>query len=69
MISDSGFRREQRGLSFSLKLLNILHMDPLLLLAILLLTATGLGVLYSAGDQSIDLINRQATRLFLAFLP
>ena len=68
MITDNGFRRDQGGISFSLRMLNILHMDPLLLLAILLLTATGLGVLYSAGDQSIELINRQATRLFLAFL-
>ena len=67
MITDNGFRREQGGISFSLRLLNLLHMDPLLLLAIVLLTVTGLGVLYSAGDQSIDLINRQATRLFLAF--
>ena len=39
-----------------------------MLFGILLLTATGLGVLYSAGDQSIELINRQTTRLFLAFL-
>jgi rod shape determining protein RodA len=68
MMTDNGFRREQGGISFSLKLLNLLHMDPLLLLAIVLLTVTGLGVLYSAGGQSIDLINRQATRLFLAFV-
>jgi len=68
MMTDNGFKREQGGISFSLKVLNLLHMDPLLLLGILLLTATGLGVLYSAGDQSIDLINRQATRLVLAFV-
>ena len=68
MITDSGFKREQGGLSFSIRLLNVLHLDPLLLLGIFLLTLTGLGVLYSAGDQSLDLINRQATRLFLAFI-
>ena len=67
MLSD-GFRSDQRGISFSLRLLNMLHLDPLLLLSILLLTVTGLGVLYSAGDQSLDLINRQATRLVLAFV-
>jgi rod shape determining protein RodA len=42
-------------------------MDALLLLGILLLSITGLAVLYSAGDQSPELINRQATRLLLAF--
>lgn len=63
----NGFKSEQRGISFSLKLLNLLHLDPLLLLSIVLLTVTGLVVLYSAGDQSLALINRQATRLVLAF--
>ncbi len=67
MLSDS-FRSDQRGISFSLRLLNMLHLDPLLLLSIVLLTVTGLGVLYSAGDQSLALINRQATRLVLAFV-
>ena len=68
MISENGFKTEQGGISFSIRVLNALHMDPLLLLGILLLTATGLGVLYSAGDQSLDLINRQTTRLLLAFM-
>lgn len=68
MMNGNGFRDDQRGISFSLRLLNLLHLDPLLVLSIALLTLTGLGVLYSAGDQSMELINRQATRLFLAFL-
>ncbi len=68
MRTDNGFKHEQGGISFSLKVLSLLHLDPLLLLSIVILTITGLGVLYSAGDQSLDLINRQATRLFLAFL-
>ncbi len=68
MIGDGGFKRDQGSLSLSLRVLQVLHMDPLLLFGILLLTATGLGVLYSAGDQSIDLINRQTTRLLLAFM-
>jgi len=50
-----------------LKLLQSMHIDAPLLLALLLLTACGLGVLYSAGNQNIDLIIRQSTRLALAF--
>jgi len=68
MIGDGGFKREEGGISLTIRLLQALHMDPMLLFGILLLTATGLGVLYSAGDQSLELINRQTTRLFLAFL-
>ena len=66
MISDGGFK-QQGSISFSLRILNILHMDALLLFGILMLSATGLAVLYSAGDQSMELINRQTTRLMLAF--
>ncbi|MDH5736301.1 MAG: rod shape-determining protein RodA, partial [Gammaproteobacteria bacterium] len=43
------------------------HLDPFLLFGILLLSMTGMVVLYSAGDQSIALINKQTTRLVLAF--
>lgn len=68
MIGNGGFKRDAGGISLSIRVLQALHMDPALLFGILLLTATGLGVLYSAGDQSIELINRQTTRLFLAFL-
>lgn len=50
-----------------LKILQSLHLDPPLVLALLLLTACGLGILYSAGNQNIDLIIRQSTRLILAF--
>jgi len=50
-----------------LKILQAIHLDPPLVLALLLLTACGLGVLYSAGNQNIDLIIRQSTRLILAF--
>ena len=68
MITDSGFKREGHNKSFSLRMLNLLHMDAPLLFGIVLLTITGLAVLYSAGDQSMELINRQTTRLLLAFL-
>ena len=67
MISDGGFKRNDNSLSFSLRLINLLHMDALLLFGILLLTVTGLAVLYSAGDQSMELVNRQTTRLLLAY--
>ncbi|MDH5518456.1 MAG: rod shape-determining protein RodA [Gammaproteobacteria bacterium] len=50
-----------------LKLFQSLRLDPPLTMALLLLTACGLGILYSAGSQNIDLIFRQLTRLSLAF--
>lgn len=45
-----------------------LHIDPLLLLALLLLAGYGLIVLYSAGGGSIDAIERQGMSLGLAAL-
>ncbi len=45
-----------------------MHLDPLLLVGLLLLTAAGLGILYSAGDQSLALVQKQGIRLGLAFL-
>ncbi len=53
--------------SGGLRFLQSMHIDPPLLLALLLLTTCGLGILYSAGNQNIDLIIRQSTRLALAF--
>lgn len=50
-----------------LKLFQSLRLDPPLTMALLLLTACGLGILYSADSQNIDLIFRQLTRLSLAF--
>ena len=58
------FDQQEAG---GLKILQAIHLDPPLVLALLLLTACGLGVLYSAGNQNIDLIIRQSTRLILAF--
>ncbi|MDH5765842.1 MAG: rod shape-determining protein RodA [Gammaproteobacteria bacterium] len=68
MIGDSGFGNNNKEHSFSIKLVQMLHLDPLLLMGILLLSTAGLVVLYSAGDQSMSLINKQITRLFLAFI-
>lgn len=49
-------------------ILRAIHVDPVLFVALLLLTAAGLGVLYSAGDGSIELVQKQGVRLALAFL-
>lgn len=62
-VSDKQYRT-----SFSLRLMQAMHMDYLLVVAIGLLVIVGLGVLYSAGDQSMDLIHRQLTRLALALM-
>ncbi len=52
--------------SFSLRLMRALHLDPALLFGIAILLLMGLGVLYSAGDESGALIQRQLTRIGLA---
>ncbi len=54
--------------SFSLRLMQALHLDHVLLFCIALLLLVGLGVLYSAGDQSTALISRQLTRIALALV-
>ena len=48
--------------------LRFINIDPILFLGILLLSAAGLGILYSAGDGSIELVQKQVVRLSLAFL-
>ena len=48
-------------------LLSSLHLDLPLLTGLLLLAGVGLVILYSAGDQDMDLVKRQAIRLGLAF--
>jgi rod shape determining protein RodA len=49
-------------------LLSFLHLDLPLLTGLLLLAGVSLVVLYSAGDQHIELVQRQAIRLGLAFV-
>jgi rod shape determining protein RodA len=49
-------------------ILRAINIDPILFAALLLLTAAGLGILYSAGDGSIELVQKQGVRLGLAFL-
>lgn len=46
---------------------NWLHIDPYLLLGLLTLALFGLFILYSAGDQSIKLLERQGLSFLLGF--
>lgn len=50
------------------RILRAINLDPLLFLGLVLLTMAGLGILYSAGDSSIELIQKQVLRLGLAFM-
>jgi rod shape determining protein RodA len=50
------------------RMMRFIHLDPVLFVALLLLTAAGLGILYSAGDGEIELVQKQGVRLALAFL-
>ncbi len=50
------------------RILQIVRIDPILLLGLLMLTLAGLGILYSAGDQSAELMQKQIVRLSIAFL-
>ena len=54
--------------SRSARFLQYLHIDPILLTALLLLMACGLGILYSASDGSFELVQRQIVRLSIAFV-
>jgi rod shape determining protein RodA len=45
----------------------MLHLDMPLLCLLILLSTIGLIILYSAGDQSLDMVTRQLTRLGIAF--
>jgi rod shape determining protein RodA len=62
----SQFADENR-LSSGRRLLLRFHIDLPLLLGLLALAGTGLFVLYSAGDQNMELVTRQGIRLLIAF--
>lgn len=62
-----GFQEENR-ISSGRRLLYRFHIDLPLWIGIMLLSAMGMVVLYSAGDQSVELLNRQFVRLFIAFI-
>jgi len=59
---------DENRLSTGRRLLLQFHIDLPLLLGLLALAATGLFVLYSAGDQDMELVTRQAIRLLIAFV-
>jgi len=59
--AQTGFRRKRSVWSS-------LHIDPLLVLLLLILSGIGLFVLYSASDQDIATIERQITRLAVGFV-
>jgi len=50
------------------RVLQVIRIDPVLLFGLLILTLAGLGILYSAGDQSAELMQKQVIRLSIAFL-
>lgn len=58
---------DENRLSTGRRLLQKFHIDLPLLLGLLALAGTGLFVLYSAGDQSMELVTRQGIRLLIAF--
>ncbi|MEQ6340882.1 MAG: rod shape-determining protein RodA [Gammaproteobacteria bacterium] len=58
-------RPKEQGFLF--RLLQRIHVDIPLLCGLLLLSAAGLVVLYSAGGQSLEVLTRQVMRLALAF--
>ena len=67
-MNDRNLRDKHYRPSFSLQLMQALHLDHLLLVGIGMLIIIGLVVLYSAGDQSMALLNRQLTRISLALV-
>lgn len=58
----SGNHRSNRSLG------ELLHIDWPLLISLLLLVSIGLVILYSAGNQSLDMLSRQGIRIGIAFL-
>ena len=65
MIETTGYVRTRRRLSASAQLLSALHLDGPLLVALGLLAAYGLVILYSASGQSLDTVIRMALRVLL----
>ena len=66
-LNSSQFADENR-LSSGRRLLQRFDIDLPLLLGLLALAGTGLFVLYSAGDQNLELVTRQGIRLLIAFV-
>lgn len=67
-ILDNPQYTDENRRSAGMRILRRLHIDLSLLIYLLILVGAGLFVLYSAGDQNMELITRQGVRLFIAFL-
>ncbi len=67
MFTDTGSFISETRASAGRRLLHRIHLDVPLLVGLLLLAATGLAVLYSAGERSGELVLRQLTRMALGF--
>ncbi len=67
MYSNSAQFFESDYQSKTSRFLQMLHIDPILLLGLLLLMTAGLGILYSASDGSIEMVQRQLVRLAISF--
>jgi rod shape determining protein RodA len=59
---------EQNRISAGQRVLHLLHLDFSLLVSLLLLAIVGLTVLYSASDQNMELVLKQALRILLGFI-
>lgn len=60
--------KEENRISAGRRLFYRIHIDLPLLIGIVILASMGMGVLYSAGGQDIELLNRQMIRLAIAFI-
>jgi len=60
--------REENRISAGRRFFYRFHIDLPLWIGIILLSTMGMVVLYSAGDKSVELLNRQFIRLFIAFI-
>ncbi|NOQ89723.1 MAG: rod shape-determining protein RodA [Gammaproteobacteria bacterium] len=67
MISSSTQFYEADYESRTSRFLQFFHIDAVLLVGLLLLMVAGLGILYSASDGSVDIVQRQLVRLAIAF--
>ncbi|MDC0664039.1 rod shape-determining protein RodA [Marinobacter sp. SS21] len=57
-----------RGLGTSRSIWAVLHLDPLLLVLLLVLVSGGLVVLYSGADRNIEVVKAQGVRMAVAFV-
>mgnify|MGYP000141479227 FL=1 len=67
MYSNSAQFFESDYQSKTSRFLQMLHIDPILLLGLLMLMTAGLGILYSASDGSMEMVQRQLVRLAISF--